>query len=122
MLVARTEPVFWILTEMGKRICFWWGRGTERANCCAIWGAGDSRMLRRKRGWAELALDLGVPREILTTTGRRTWRCARPAECGCFTTKAGERLLMERKKREFAARPAVVCRSLWVRTLPEIVV
>src|SRR6267143_885057 len=69
MLVARTGPAFWILTEMGKRICFWWGQGTERANCCAIWGAEELRMLRRKRGWAELALYLGVPLEILTTTG-----------------------------------------------------
>src|SRR5258705_11323743 len=114
MLVARTGHVVWILTEMGNRICFWWGQGTERTNWCAIWGADDLRMLRRKRGWAELALDLGVPREILTTTGRRTWRCARRVECGGFTTKAGESLLVERKKREFAAEPAVVLRRLWI--------
>src|SRR5258708_40334376 len=103
MLVARTGPVFWILTEMGNRICFWWGQGTERANCCAIWGGDDLRMLRRKRGWAELALDLGVPREFLTTTGRPAWRCARRVVSGCVTTKAREKLVWGRYKNGIAS-------------------
>src|SRR5208337_1682940 len=113
---GATELVFWITTETGKRIYFWWERGRERADCYGIWAGRDLRMLRRRLGSAESAEDLGARLGISTTMGARTWRFARATECGCFTSRAAGGLPTEPGSLEFAATKAAFQRRLWITT------
>jgi len=41
LLGGKNGAVFWMLTDMGKRICFGGGRERTREQCCAIWGADE---------------------------------------------------------------------------------